>query len=408
MDAPGRRSHDPRVALVSYSTKPRGGVVHTLSLAEAMTDLGMPVRVVSLGDPDQGFHRPVRAPWALVPAPEPRATLEERVFASVDALEQGLRSIAGEVDILHAQDCISARAAARVRDAGADVRVVRTVHHVDDFTTPALVECQRQAILEPDRLVVVSEDWRTRLQADYGRSAVVIHNGVDGSRFPPVGSAAREALRQELGVADRFVFLAVGGIEPRKGSVHLLRALAVLASRLDPPPALVVVGGHSFQDYAAYREEALGLLPGLGLELGRDVILSGTVSESALHLHYRSADALAFPSVKEGWGLAVLEAMIAELPVVTSDIPVLREYLTDRDTAVLTRVGDPQSLAAGMQEVVSNPALRARLVQGGRSLARRFSWERAARAHRMLYLDCGAGVEGRVGTQEAGRPAGHP
>ena len=70
--------------------------------------------------------------------------------------------------MLHTQDCISARAAARVRDAGAPVRVVRTVHHVDDFTTPALVECQRRSIVDPDLVLVVSEDWRTRLGDDYG------------------------------------------------------------------------------------------------------------------------------------------------------------------------------------------------------------------------------------------------
>jgi glycosyltransferase-like protein len=384
---PGRGSTEPRVALVSYSTKPRGGVVHTLSVAEAMADLGLPVRVVSLGDPDQGFFRPVRAPVTLVPAPEPRPTLEERVFASVDALEEGLAAIADEVDVLHTQDCISARAAARVRDAGADVRVVRTVHHVDDFTTAALVDCQRQAILEPDRLVVVSEDWRARLLADYGRTAVVIHNGVDLTRLPPIDQAERSALRRELGVTDRFVFLSVGGIEPRKGSVHLLQALGILVRELEPAPALVVIGGHSFQDHSAYRDEALGMLPALGLELGRDVVLKGTVSERALHLHYRSADALAFPSVKEGWGLAVLEAMTAELPVVASDIPVLREYLTDHETAVLTRVGDPRSLARGMRELATDPALRAALVEGGRSLAPRFSWERAAREHQRLYAD---------------------
>ena len=360
--------------------------MHTLSLAEAMTDLGLAARVVSLGDADQGFFRPVRAPFTLVPAPEPRATLEGRVFASVDALEEGLRSVAEEVDIFHTQDCISARAAARVRDAGADVRVVRTVHHVDDFTTPALVDCQRQAIIEPDQLVVVSKDWQVRLRADYGRDAVVIHNGVDLTRFPPVNPVDRGIWRRGLGLTDRFVFLAVGGIEPRKGSVHLLQALAILAKELDPAPALVVVGGHSFQDYGAYREEALGMLPGLGLVLGRDVILQGTVSEAALRLHYRSADALAFPSVKEGWGLAVLEAMTAELPVVASDIPVLREYLTDHRTAVLTAAGDAQSLADGMREVATDAALRARLVEAGRSLAPSFSWERAARAHQRLYL----------------------
>ena len=390
MTAPVRHSDHPRVALVSYSTKPRGGVVHTLSLAEAMVGIGMPVRIISLGDPDQGFYRPVRAPYTLVPAPEPGATLEERVFASVDALEEGLAAVADEIDIFHTQDCISARAAARVRDGGADVRVVRTVHHVDDFTTSALIECQRRAIIEPDHLVVVSLDWRSRLQADYGRTATVIHNGVDANRFPPIDPARRDAVRNELGLFDRFIVLAVGGIEPRKGSVYLLRAMAILAEELDPAPALVVVGGHSFQDYGAYRDDALARLPELGLELGRDVILVGTVSDAALHEYYRSADALAFPSVKEGWGLSVLEAMSADLPVVASDIPVLHEYLTDHETAVLTRVRDPQSLADGLLEVATDEGLRKRLIEAGQALVQQFSWERAAIEHRRLYAESGA------------------
>jgi glycosyltransferase-like protein len=354
-----------------------------------MVESGMPVRIVSLGDPNVGYFRPVRAPYTLVPAPEPRATLDERVFASVDALEHGLASIADEVDIFHTQDCISARAAARVRDAGADVRVLRTVHHVDDFTTAALIECQRQAILEPDQLVVVSQDWRTRLQVEYGRSAVVIHNGVDATRFPPIEPARREALRHQLGLSDRFIFLAVGGIEPRKGSVYLLQAMAILAKELKPAPALVVVGGHSFQDYSDYRDDALAMLPDLGLELGRDVVLAGTVSDAALHGYYRSADALAFPSVKEGWGLVVLEAMTADLPVVASDIPVLHEYLTHLKTAVLTQVGNPQSLADGMRDVVTDAALRAQLIAGGRSVVPDFSWKRAAREHQLLYAENG-------------------
>jgi glycosyltransferase-like protein len=373
------------VALVSYSTKPRGGLVHTLSLAEAMTGQGMPVRVVSLGDPAAGFFRPVQAPYSLIPAPPRAGTLTERVFASIDALEQGLAELACEVDILHTQDCISARAAARVRDAGAPVRVVRTVHHVDDFHTPALVDCQRRAIEEPDQLVVVSDDWRHRLRAEYAADAVVIHNGVDPTRFPPIHPDRRAAVRRASGVTDRFVFLSVGGIEPRKGSAFLLQAMAILAAELDPAPALVVVGGHSFQDYARYRDEALAALPGLGLQLGADVILAGTLSDAELHEWYRSADALAFPSVKEGWGLAVLEAMTADLPVVASDIAVLREYLTHDKTAVLTRVGDPASLAAGLRRVVTDRELRAVLVDGGRALASRYSWPRAAREHSQLY-----------------------
>ena len=380
-------SGSPRVALVTYSTKARGGVVHTLSLAGAMADRDMPVRVVALAGPDPSFFRPVRAPYSFVPSSPPADTLEQRVFNSIDDLERGLSAIADEVDVFHTQDCISARAAARVRDAGARVQVVRTVHHVDDFTSTVLIDCQRKAIEEPDRLVVVSEDWHHRLRDEYGVDSVVIHNGVDADRFGPIEPARRDAVRAGAGVADRFVFLSVGGIEPRKGSTFLVQAMARLASELDPAPALVIVGGHSFQDYTRYRDEVLATLPELGLEVGRDVILAGSLSDSELHEWYRSADALAFPSTKEGWGLAVLEAMAADLPVVSSDIAVFREYLTPDRTAVMTRVGDPESLAAGLCRVATDPGLRETLVRGGRDLLPAFSWERAAELHAGLYAE---------------------
>ena len=377
----------PRVALVTYSTKPRGGVVHTLALAEALLARGTTVRVIALGDPDKGFFRNLAAPYDIFLAPPAADTLEQRVAASVDALERGLAAVADEIDIMHTQDCIAARAAARVRDAGAPITVVRTVHHVDDFTTAALIDCQRQSILEPDRLIVPSQDWRSRLREEFGVDAEIVHNGVDAARFGPIDLDRRDALRRESGTADRFVFLAVGGVEPRKGTVFLFEALAKLVGdpSLDAPPALVIVGGHSFQDHLEYRDKALAMLEELGLELGRDVIQLGTITDDEVHAWYRSADALAFPSVKEGWGLAVLEAMSADLPVVASDIAVLREYLADGTNAVLTAVGDPESLATGMRALMTDADLRERVVAGGRRVVPRFTWDRAARAHERIY-----------------------
>ncbi len=383
----------PRVALVTYSTKPRGGVVHTLALAEAMVGLGFDPVVVALGSGagGDGFYRPIGARHVLVPSPPPAATLEERVFTSVDALAAGLADLAGDFDILHTQDCISARAAVRVRQAGADVTVVRTVHHVDDFTTQALVDCQRRAILDPDRILVVSDHWRRLLKEEYDVAATVVHNGVDTSRFPPIPAARRAAVRAGIGADDRFLFLAVGGIEPRKGSVYLLEALGRLKARLEargePGPVLAVVGGHSFQDYAAYRNVALAGLHDLGLELGSDVVMLGTVSDEALAAWYRAADALAFPSLKEGWGLVVLEALSADLPVVATDIEVFQEYLSAGADALLVPPADAGALAEAMEALMVDGELRARLQVGGRRVVRRFTWPESARRHLGIYTE---------------------
>jgi glycosyltransferase-like protein len=377
------------LALVTHSTKPRGGLVHALGLAEELHRQGHPVQLVALGDPAVGLFRPTAVPHTVLPAPARGGSLEERVFASIDMLAEGLAGLGEEVDILHAQDCIAARAAVRVRDAGTPVSVVRTVHHVDDFTTPVLVTCQRKAILEPDRVLVVSQQWRRILRADYGVEPVVVPNGVDLGRFPRMPPAALAGLRARIGITDArtFLFLAVGGVEPRKGSGYLFEALGRLRRELAMPVVLAVVGGHSFQDYAAYRDAALDSLPGLGLALGRDVVLLGTIGDEELAGWYQAADALAFPSVKEGWGLAVLEAMSQDLPVIATDLPVFREYLTDHVDALLPTVADAASLASAMRELATDPGLRERLRAGGRALLPRFTWQASARRHLEVYAE---------------------
>jgi glycosyltransferase-like protein len=374
----------PPVALVTYSTRPRGGAVHTLHLAEALQRLGEPVHVIALGDPAAGFFRPTTVPYTIIPAAPYADSLQERVFRAVDALADGLATLAPGFGVLHTQDCISARAAARVRDLGAAVLVVRTVHHVDDFTTPALVDCQRRAILEPDHVLVVSEAWRWILLHDYGVSADVVGNGVDLARFAPPPPADRDARRAAIGADGRFVFLTVGGIEPRKGSAELVEAVAALA-RTGPPPLLAVVGGHSFQDYAAYRERVLARAAALGLEFGRDIAMLGTVPDDDLAGWYHAADGFVLPSRNEGWGLVVLEAMAAGLPVVASDIPVFREYLAPERDALLVPAGDAAALAGAMRRLATDPELRARLGAAGPALAGRFPWEAVARRHLDLY-----------------------
>jgi len=379
--------------LVTYSTKPRGGVVHMLALAEALARRSVPTEVIALGDPNAGFFRPVDVSCSFAAPPDPAPTLEARVFDAIDALEALLRDRAGSLPhLVHVQDCIAARAATRVRDAGAPVRVVRTVHHVDDFTTPALVECQRRSILDPDRVLVVSRTWQQRLADEYGVKADVVTNGVDLGRFaaePPPAVVAD--LRARAGADDRFLVLTVGGIEPRKGTDHLLRALSRLRERWADPPVLAIVGGHSFQDHSAYRDRVIASMADLDLAFGRDVALLGTVPDEEMPGWYHAADAFAFPSVNEGFGLAVLEAMAAGLPVVLTDLPVFAEFVRFGEDALAVRPGDDAGLADSLETLASDDHVRTMLRRRGREVAATFDWDTTARQHIAIYDE----LEGR-------------
>lgn len=375
-----------RVALTTYSVKPRGGVVHTLELAEALQATGVEVTVVALSEEGHGFFRNVDVPVHLIEAPKDATTLEDRVFASIAALTEGLGEIAHRFDVVHSQDCISARAAARVRDSGAPFRLIRTVHHVDDFTTQALIDCQRNAILEPDDVLVVSQLWQGQLLTDYGVHAGIVTNGVRSDRFgASITEERRNELRHNVGADGRFLYLTVGGIEPRKGTAHLIDALAKLKGAHPNPPMLAIIGGHSFQDYRAYRQGVLDSMETNGLKLGEDVVLLGTVSDQELVDWFGAADGFAFPSVKEGWGLVVLEAMAAGLPVVTSDIPVFGEFLTDERDALMTVAGDPYSLATGLARLVDDKPTRGRLAAQGPVVAARYTWAHTAEQHLEIY-----------------------
>ncbi len=377
-------SRGPAVLLVTYSTKPRGGVVHTLALAEALHVQGRDVRVLALGEVGAGMYRHVQAPVTIAAAPAPGATLEERVEQNTQALADALVDIGGSYPVLHAQDCIAARAVTRARRAGLDGVSVRTVHHVDDFTSQVLMDCQRQAILEPDVVLTVSEYWRQRLQAEYGVAPHLVRNGIDVARFAGVPAALRESLRGRF-PAHRPLVLSVGGIEPRKGSIHLVRALGLLSARGGRTPVLAVLGGHSFQDHRAYRQAVLDELPRLGLELGRDVVELGTVPDVEVPGWYAAADLLAFPSTKEGFGLAVLEAMSAGTPVVTSDLPVFLEYLRPGEDALMVPVGRHEELADALDVALHDDDVRERLRTNGFGVARRFTWEACATEHARLY-----------------------
>ena len=380
-----------KIRLLTYSTKPRGGVVHALNLAEALDARGADVELWALSPDGAGFFRETSVPCRLVPVERRDEPVDERIARYADALADALRD-EGSADIHHAEDCLSARSLLALREEGHIDQIVRTVHHVDMFESGFLEECQRASIQDVDHRICVSRFWAERLSEEFGVDSDVVANGVDAERFASSPLQRSEAGRR-MGWGDRPVVLTVGGIEPRKGSRTLLEAFARARGRLGEGALLAIAGGETLFDYREYRAgwredaERLGLSvhDGHGVPSNADVVVLGRIEDGDMPALYRAADVLGFPSTREGFGLVVLEAMAAGLPVVASDIPVFQEHLTDGTDCLMVPVGDSGPLAESLVRAARDEALRGRLVPAGRETATRFTWARAAEEHEEIY-----------------------
>jgi glycosyltransferase involved in cell wall biosynthesis len=180
-------------------------------------------------------------------------------------------------------------------------------------------------------------------------------------RYRPLPPKEVERFREARGLPDDFVF-AVGTLEPRKNLVGLLHAYARLRS---PRVPLYVAGGTGWRFGPIFDTVQL-------LELQDDVHFLGFVPEDELPLWYNAARLFVFPSLYEGFGLPVLEAMACGAPVITSTASSLPEVAGQ--AAVLIPPQDTQRLAEEMERVLNDPQRQMEMRAAGRIQASRFSW----------------------------------
>src|SRR3989337_4561125 len=234
-----------RIALFTYSTKPRGGVVHTLNLAEELARLGHQVHIYALGSSNESavtsrtrdlpniqvnrtknrvsppvwladesleFFRPVHVPYTIIPCSTlPEENIDEKVKRYISIYTEHLSSIRENYDIYHAEDCISANMLCELRNRGLIKFFVRTVHHMDDFTSNSLIDCQLKSILEPDYVIVVSKFWEKELRSRYSLNPKVINNGVDIEKFKIQGDEGiKEKARNSFSVSGISTRLTTG------------------------------------------------------------------------------------------------------------------------------------------------------------------------------------------------------
>jgi len=272
----------------------------------------------------------------------------------------------GDVDVVHSTVAIPA---ATRRPHVVTVHDVAFVHTPERFTghgarvmSAGLERCRRaDLVLCP---TAATADDLAQLGFDGNRLRIVPW-GVDAVT---ADDASIAAVRRRLELPDRFV-LFVGTIEPRKN----LPGLAAAVARLDDPMTLVVAGADGWGGVD---------LTGVPGAERLDIRFVGFVPHAELSALYAAASVFAYPSLQEGFGMPILEAMVAGTPVVTSAGGATEEVAAG--AAVLVDPTDPDSIAAGVDEALTDPE---RWVVAGTERVADATWARAAAATVAAYRE---------------------
>ena len=224
------------------------------------------------------------------------------------------------------------------------------------------------------RVITISESSRQDVHRFFGVPLAqidVVYPGVNG-RYQPLPAAQISAFRQKHQLPERFI-LHVGTLQPRKNIPALLEALAKLN---DKDVQLVLAGGKGW-----LYDEIFAQVTSLGL-VDR-VIFAGYVHDEDLPLWYNAATLFAFPSVYEGFGMPVVEAMACGTPVVASNASSIPEAVGN--AGLLFDPQDAAALAERMASVLNDSTMSATMRNNGLQHAMNFSWETAGRETAVIY-----------------------
>lgn len=318
----------------------------------------------------------IAPPVARIVRPGPMARYLMKLGRSAWLSPLSTESIMGPVAVFHGLNYFLPVHRGRAR------RIV-TLHDLSPILNPewhprgrALVFnlALRRTLQRVDHVVTATETIRREAIAVFGLPAdriTAVHLGV-GEAFQPREPAELKPIldRHGLGVGEYLMY--AGAMEPRKNLGRLLDAVALVRGRLPGTPPLVLVGPQGWRN-----TEILA-------RLGHDGVRHlGYLSPDDLTAVLAGSMAFLYPSLYEGFGLPVLEALACGVPVLASNVGALAEVTGD--SAILVDPRDVDAIAGGIQRLVQDAGLRADLVRRGLLRARQFTWARTAAQTLQVY-----------------------
>lgn len=354
-----------------------GGIPHyILTLARALAGCGVETVVATAGGELEGAFADAGIRHIRIPIGT-KFEFGPKVIRSAFRL----RAIIAEEKpaVIHAHTRVS-QVAASLASRMTGVPVVTTCHGYFRKRLRAVVDTWGV------KVVAISDAVREHLITDLGVAAgriALIYSGIDAARFSrDLSPADLRAAKAAVGLGDAPVIGSIGRLSPVKGHIHLIEALAGVLRQRSAVRGLVI-GDGSERPALEARASALGI---------RDaIVFIDSCVDTARYLALM--DVFVFPSVKEGLGIALLEALAAGRACVASRIGGIGDIVSDGVNGILVPVGDAAAIGNAVVRLVDDERLRRAMGERGRELVkRRFSIDRMAGEMKALYAEIAKGA----------------
>ena len=393
-----------RVCLVSYEYPPDvgGEATYTRNLAVGLARLGHEVDLVIPDKgrpPDLGESGVKRHPVRIAPVP----TLRVASFMLAAVRELRRLNLEERIDIAHITFDYPSLP---LPLSGSGIPTVMTVHHLHLVEALNMLRtghglsvplstlsrgflttlAERAALRGAESVIAVSRFTKDSIVRHAGVASdkvTVIPNGIDMGPF--LNSTDHGRLRARLGVGSRPVVLFVGRLGSSKGLEDLVRAFGKAKRRLGNTCLMIVGSGPA--DYSAQLKR---LASAQGLR--DDVVFTGRLDQDDLLEAYAASSVVVLPSLMEGFGMSLIEAMASGRPCVATRVGAIPEVVSPRSSGILVGPGDPDALSAAITDVMLNPREARSMGERGRELVREtYTVERMVGRTCAAYLELGGG-----------------
>ena len=291
----------------------------------------------------------------------------------------------GKFDVIHAHDWLVGYAAKTLKQSF-DIPIVTTIHATEAGRNSGIHDEQQRYIndtewmltYESTEVIVNSNYMKCELQRLFGlpfEKINVVHNGVNLTSY--AGIERDYEFRRRYARDNEKIILFMGRLVYEKGVQHLIAAMPKILEGYHDTK-LVIAGRGGMIDELRREADALGL--------GNKVYFAGYMNNKDVGKMYKAADVAVFPSTYEPFGIVALEAMLAEIPVVVSDIGGLNEIVQHRENGMKTYAGNANSIADAILEVLFDKQLCANMTKKAKAKVRaEYNWNKIAQDTHFIY-----------------------